>query len=263
VEFSPGLYNAQVIIKNQTAIFDPGIYFIQPAAYTKKFNAGSPSSCTTGTVPGTIYYDLVFDTGSVVRPSTVTGNGDGTMFYLSGPGGATGYGSVFVDANSGKSAVDSFTSSRLWACPGGTAPPTQLGLGSSLNGNILMGQCTKGGTYIGASGESAGAVRGLLFFDDRANNMIDRQPSMQGGGGLVLAGNLYFHNCNSSGTGTNCSAPTTGYNAFLQLQGNPSSGTYVLGNITTDELVLSGNGSISMSLNPNAVYFILKATLLN
>jgi hypothetical protein len=79
---------------------------------------------------------------------------------------------------------------------------------------------------------------------------------------LVLSGNMYFHNCNSSGTGTGCSAPTAGYNAFLDLQGTPSGGTYVLGNITTDELVLAGNSAIAMSLNPTAIYNILKASLL-
>jgi hypothetical protein len=85
---------------------------------------------------------------------------------------------------------------------------------------------------------------------------------MQGGGGLVMSGNEYFHNCNATGTGTGCSAPTVGYNAFFQLQGNPSGGTYVLGNITTDELILTGNSTVAMSLNPNAVYNILKASLL-
>lgn len=89
---------------------------------------------------------------------------------------------------------------------------------------------------------------------------------MQGGGGLVFAGNLYFHNCNASGSGTNCSAPNVGYQAFYQLQGlgNPGSGqgTYFLGNITTDELVINGGGTLAMSLNPNAVYNILKASLL-
>ena len=85
---------------------------------------------------------------------------------------------------------------------------------------------------------------------------------MQGGGGLVLSGNLYFHNCNSSGTGTGCNLPTTGYNAFFQLQGSPGNTSYVLGNITADELVLAGNSTIAMSLNPNAVYNILKASLI-
>jgi hypothetical protein len=45
------------------------------------------------------------------------------------------------------------------------------------------------------------------------------------------------------------------------MRGNPGSGTYVLGNITTDQLIEAGNGAIAMQLNPNAVYNILKATL--
>jgi hypothetical protein len=73
---------------------------------------------------------------------------------------------------------------------------------------------------------------------------------------------MYFHNCNSAGTGLNCSQPTAGYNAFLQLQGSPGNTSYVLGNITSDEVVLGGGGTIAMSLNPNAVYNILKASLL-
>ncbi len=79
---------------------------------------------------------------------------------------------------------------------------------------------------------------------------------------MVLSGNMYFHNCNSAGTGTNCDDPSAGYNAFLQLQGNSGGTTYVLGNITSDEVILGGNGVIAMSLNPNAIYNILKATLL-
>jgi hypothetical protein len=85
---------------------------------------------------------------------------------------------------------------------------------------------------------------------------------MQGGGGLILSGNMYFHNCNASGTGTGCSLPSIGYNAFFQLQGSPGNTSYVLGNITADEVVLGGSGNIAMSLNPNAIYNILKASLL-
>jgi hypothetical protein len=89
---------------------------------------------------------------------------------------------------------------------------------------------------------------------------------MQGGGGLVFAGNMYFHNCKADGSGQFCDPPQVGYQAFYQLQGlgNPGSGqgTYFLGNITADELVMNGGGTLAMQLNPNAVYNILKATLL-
>jgi hypothetical protein len=73
---------------------------------------------------------------------------------------------------------------------------------------------------------------------------------------------MYFHNCNAAGTGVNCSAPLAGYNAFLNLTGNPGSVAYVLGNITTDELTLQGNANVKMALNPNAIYNIYKASLL-
>jgi hypothetical protein len=102
----------------------------------------------------------------------------------------------------------------------------------------------------------------LIFFQDRANSDTNGQAGMQGGGGLVITGNLYFHNCNSAGTGTGCSNPSTGYNGLLQLQGTPGAGTYVLGNITADSFVLSGNGGVSMALNPNAVFNVLKASLI-
>ena len=130
-----------------------------------------------------------------------------------------------------------------------------------LGGNILLAQCTAKGTYWGTPSTdtiSFTGVRGLLFFQDRANGDQNGQTNMQGGGGLALTGALYAHNC----TGTPCNAFPTDYRAFVQLQGTPGSGTYILGEIVADQLVESGNGAIGMQLNPNAVYFILKATML-
>ena len=119
---------------------------------------------------------------------------------------------------------------------------------TSLQGNILLGPCTSGGTYIGAAGETSGNIRGLVFFQDRADADVKGQPSMQGGGGLVISGNMYFHN--------------TANQSFFNLQGTSGGTAYVLGNITTDELVLGGTGNINMALNPNAIYHIYKATLI-
>jgi hypothetical protein len=76
---------------------------------------------------------------------------------------------------------------------------------------------------------------------------------------------LYYHHCASTdgaGLGTSCQNPASGYQSFFQLQGTPGSGTFVLGNITSDQLVESGNGAVAMQLDPNRVYFILKATLM-
>jgi len=205
------------------------------------------------------------DSNGVVRPTTPYSGG--AVFYFSGTG-AGNYGSVFFGANAGKHGprtIDAFQTSNA-VCSGGTAPPAQLGLPTTVDGNVLLGQCTGSGTFLGATlngtGETSGTVRGMIFFQDRADADPKGQASMQGGGGLVLSGNMYFHNCNSTGTGTDCAAPGGGYNGWVQLQGNPGGAAYVLGNITTDELVVSGNARINMLLNPNSVINVLKATML-
>jgi hypothetical protein len=265
-EYQPGVYTTAISVKGETAIFLPGVYYITGTALD---NSGAPSICDANP-PGKTRYGLDVDSNGVVRPANdpTTGYSSGALFYLSGASGAGSYGSVFFGGGAGNYGgrnVDAFTTSNF-TCLGAPPPPSQLNLPSSVNGNVLLGQCTKLGTWVGATVNSqtdtAGTIRGLIFFQDRANADLDAQGSMQGGGGLVISGNLYFHNCNSSGTGTGCFNPTAGYNAFLQLQGNPGSGTYVLGNITTDSLVVSGNGAVTMSLNPNAVYNVLKATLI-
>ena len=189
------------------------------------------------------------------------------MFYFSGTG-AGNYGSAFFGGgagNSGGRTIDAFQTSNA-VCPGGTAPPAQLGLPTTVNGNVLLGQCTGSGTFLGATlngkAETSGTVRGMIFFQDRADTDPKGQASMQGGGGLIISGNMYFHNCNASGIGTNCSAPSTGYNAFVELRGNTGGSAYVLGNITTDQLVIGGSSTIQMLLNPNSVINVLKATML-
>jgi hypothetical protein len=265
-EFQPGVYTSAITVSGGTAIFDPGLYYI---VGTVPDNCGSPSVCTTKPT-GQCRYGLDVGPNGVVRPADMgSGYGSGTVFYLSGASGAGSYGSVYFDSNAGHPAgghtIASFTTSNF-TCPGASAPPSQLNLPPSVDGNVLLGECTTLGTWVGATvngqTDTTGQVRGLIFFQDRANADDHGQASMQGGGGLVISGNLYFHNCNSSGTGTDCADPTTGYNAFVQLQGTPGSGTYVLGNITADSLVVNGNGAVTMSLNPNAVYNILKATLI-
>lgn len=268
-EYQPGIYTHSINPPtNTTVIFVPGVYYMKVTTPSPG-NSGAPGTgcLATNNVSGQTRYSLNIGTNVVVRPASNTApNSDGSngvMFYLSGTG-AGNYASVFIGPGSGSNShtVDPYLTANA-TCPGGTAPPTQLNLPASVNGNVLVGQCTSKGSYLGAgSTDTSGNIRGLLFFQDRANADLNAQPSMQGNGGLVIAGNMYFHNCNASGTGTGCSAPQTGYQAFFQLQGTPSGGTYVLGNITTDELIIAGNGDIAMLLNPNAIYNILKASLL-
>jgi hypothetical protein len=51
------------------------------------------------------------------------------------------------------------------------------------------------------------------------------------------------------------------YQDIFQIQGNSTSGTYVLGDIVADNLMLGGGGSINMDLNPTNAFNILKASL--
>ncbi|MHB1022692.1 MAG: pilus assembly protein TadG-related protein [Acidobacteriaceae bacterium] len=223
--YRPGYYPATLQVKNQTALFDPGIYYL----------AGG----------------LTLAANSTVRPSTTTGNGDGIMFYFAGSS------SVSVSSNSGKNtSLDPFLTSRV-QCPGGAPVTIRDASGNvvnQLNGNILLGICS--GTY----GDPLGQNRGMLFFQDRAGSSAN--PNWGGGGQFLLAGNMYFHKCNAAGTGTGCSAPPTGYSDMFSLSGNSGSGTYVLGDIVTDQLQLGGTSGIAMQLNPNAAYNILKVQLL-
>jgi putative Flp pilus-assembly TadE/G-like protein len=264
LEYQPGLYTNAIVVKGVTAIFVPGIYYLEGTANETGSSPGT--GCVAGPKPNKGNYALDVDQGGIVRPASNTApNSDGSngvMFYLTGSGGAGTYSSVFFGSNAGKRTIDPFVTANA-TCTGGTAPPAKLNLPTTTQGDVLLGQCTNKGTYIGAgSTDTSGVIRGLIFFQDRADADASGQPEMHAGGGLVLSGNMYFHNCRADGTGVNCSAPLTGYNAFFNLQGSPGNSTYVLGNITTDELVMGGGGTIAMSLNPNAIYNILKASLL-
>ncbi len=270
VEYHPGLYTSPILVKNYTAIFEPGLYYVtgldSSANYCGKAGGG-PGTCPQTPSGSGCKAALAVDSNGVVRTATSTGDGSGGVtFYFSGSGGS--YGSAFFGSNAGKTGgrtVDPYNTADPThgvKCPGGPAPDPNLNLPTSVPGDVLLAPCTQDGTYFASptNASTTGPVRGLLMFDDRANGSNFGQPSMQGGGGLLLAGTLYFHNCPNSTT-TGC-VPNTDYKAFFQLQGTPGSGTFLLGNITTDELIFGGNGSVAMQLDSARVFTILKATLI-
>jgi len=239
--YTPGYYPTGITVKNETAVFDPGIYYVKGG--------------------------LALQANSFVRPNTGTTAGDGgTIFYFSGTG------TVSVDANSGKikgsHTIDSFATGEV-TCPGASGVAPNPALPATLDGNILLAPCSASGTF---GDPTNAAFRGILFFQDRSagTNGSPVQPQWGGGGQFLLAGTLYFHQCivagtptgaGGSDTGLNCTA-STAFNTKLSLSGNAASGTYVLGEIIVDQLTLGGTSAINMQLNPNATYNILKATLL-
>ncbi len=254
-EYQPGYYPSGLCVGKSsgctcigssntcTAIFDPGVYYIRG--------------------------DFTADSNSCLRPSGAAdvdpvGNPyAGVMLYL------TGGGSVNVNNNSGTKCPTPFNTAGY---PGTSTlqygvkctatsqidPPGLLP--DTLSGNVMLAPCY--GTYgdpLGAS-DPIGIQRGMLLFQDRST--LSANPSWGGGGSFLLAGTMYFHSCNGSGTGINCGAAGTYYNDVFTLQGGSGSTTYVLGDIIADNITLGGNSAITMNLNPTRAFTVLKATLL-
>lgn len=251
-EYQPGQYPSGLCVGKSagctcigssntcTAIFDPGIYFING--------------------------DFTADSNSCLRPSGAADPAGqsvgGVIFYVTG-------GTFNVSANSGSKCSIAFitngyagTSTLQYGVkctatsqiqPSGLLPAT-------LTGNVMLAPCY--GTYgdpLGAA-DPLGVQRGILLFQDRAS--LSANPSWGGGGTFLLAGTMYFHSCNGSGTGINCGAAGTYYNDIFTLQGGSGSTTYVLGDIIADNIALGGNSGITMDLNPTKAFSILKASLL-
>jgi Putative Flp pilus-assembly TadE/G-like len=227
--YTAGYYGSGISVSNAVAVFDPGLYYL---------------------VGG-----LSLQSNSIVRPSTAAGNGSGgTIFYFSGSS------TISVSANSGNGSfyLDSFYASSL-RCTGSSALPGNLPSTTAIQGNVLVAPCTG---YYGdplGSSDPLGIQRGILFFQDRSASNVN--ASWGGAGQFLLAGSMYFHHCNSSGTGSGCGAPPTYYDASFSLSGNSCSGTYVLGNMVVDDLSMGGTSCITMDLSPNAAYWVMKATL--
>jgi hypothetical protein len=251
-DFLPGYYPNGIDVKNTTAIFEPGIYYLDDT-----FSA---------------------DANSCMRPGTSKGDGSGgTVFYFNTAN------SLDVTSNSGKkcpsTTFQTLTGSGSYPngvkCTATSSTPSNLT--SSISGTVLLAPCTGPDATTGlcspncginnsngfgdqlGSSDPGGIQRGILFFQNRA---VAANPSWQGGGVFLLSGSMYFHQCVTSGsdTGTGCS--NSAYTTQMTLGGNPGSGTYVLGDIIVDQLSLSGTPNITMDLNPNAAYWVLKASLL-
>ncbi|MCU1309701.1 MAG: hypothetical protein JWO20_826 [Candidatus Angelobacter sp.] len=249
-EYAPGFYASGICVGTSCpgkfsdfAIFQPGIYYLGG--------------------------NLTALSNSCLRISTAAGQGiGGVMFYLSGSA------TVQINSNSGTKCdpAQTFVTQPNGAGPGslpygvGCAASTQYpgNLPATLTGNVLLAPCTGtyGDTYLAAGNTppaSIGPQRGMLFFQDRSSK--GQTSSAGGGGSYVLAGTMYFHSCNSTGTGTNCGSTPTYWSNSLQLQGGSGSSTYVLGQIIVDNLQLGGNSGIYMDLNPSSAFTVLKASL--
>jgi hypothetical protein len=286
--YTPGWYSQGIAVKKGKdangnslgsatglAVFEPGLYYLD-----KDFSADS-NSCLR---PGWAY------TGNnTANPALGDGSG-GTMFYFAGTNSNPA--TLQVTSNSGTLTLGPGSgpyfdcASATWAVPttqvqcilspnaGWTQLPTGM---TALTGNVLLGPCqaptqgpTAGGYNYGdprGTNDPLGEQRGMLFFQSRDITLpSNHQPKWGGGGGFGVAGNMYFHDCNSTtssgtGSGANCNT-STGFTDQFTLGGGSSSNTWVVGDIVVDRLSFGGNPNLNMQLNPNDLYYVLKASLI-
>jgi hypothetical protein len=225
--YTPGYYASGIAVRSNTAVFDPGLYYL---------------------VGG-----LALQANSIVRPGTGTGDGSGgTVFYFSGSS------TITVVSSSGKSTTDAFTASSL-RCAGTSTLPGNLSATTTIQGNVLIAPCTG---YYGdplGSSDPLGIQRGILFFQDRSASGVS--ATWTGNSQFLLAGSMYFHHCNASGTGTGCGAPSTYYDADFSLSATSCSDAYVVGSIVVDNLAFAGSSCLTIDPNPSEAYWIMKATI--
>jgi hypothetical protein len=252
-EYTAGYYGPNGIdVKGNgpdgTAIFDPGLYWIEGG--------------------------LTLDSNSTARTSTAVGDGSGgNMFYFSGsPSGkcsGTAHSAICIVANSGSNgSVDAYylngspspngVPSRALQCPGGGANPS--GLPATIGGNVLLGPCPGSNGISVTYGDPSGQYRGFIFWQDRS---ATGSAQWQGGGASLVSGFMYFHQCNANGTGTEpCPAPPAAFNSTFNLGGNPGSASYALGSIVTDSIATNGTPDITLILSPYNSFPLLKVYLL-
>lgn len=278
--YTAGSYPAGIPGGGTTNLLDPGLYYV-----TGGVSLGAGSTIRPGTGDGdgsggvTIYLN---GTGTVqITANSGTQSGLDDFNTLTGPVDSTG--TQYPDDATHKNV----TFRQGVKCDNTSVVPTRLlngGAGLNIgsdatnspairNGaNLLLGPCS--GYYgdpLGASEPaSIGLQRWFLFFQDRSATGLAKnssRPQFTGTGQLLVAGTMYFHSCNSSGSGVGCIPPpvpatnSSYYQDIFQIQGNSASGTYVLGEIVTDNLMLGGGGAIRMFLNPTTAFNILKASL--
>ncbi len=226
LEYGPGYYPYGLTLQNNylTAIFRPGVYYLN----------GPLTASGTNTL-------------RMAKPSGYQQT-DGVMFYfLNGSLNVSGCSGCTVG---GINTIDNVAATDL-TCDG-SSPPAALGVPASISGNVLYSMCAAGGTYFETNGNDSADVRGhpgsrgLLFFQDHGNLA---QPIFAGSGSLTFSGALYFH--------------SNLYTDTLALTGGASSGTYVLGEIVTDRVSLTGSGVIKLALSSSATTPLSKVGLFN
>jgi hypothetical protein len=229
-EFAPGYYPNGIVLPNDysTIIFLPGIYYVNGSL------ASSGSNTIRNALPCWSTYTSGYSASACSSVASANGLSysptQGVMFYF------TNSGTFSISGGQSKDDIDNVPSSAL-TCDGSQPSPTLNMPSAGLQGNVLWAQCTQNATYWDNGGDTTDSPgnpgnRGILMFQDHADTT---SPILSGSGELAYGGSLYFH--------------STSYADVLTLTGGSGSGSYILGNIITDQIKLTGSGSIGMQLS--------------
>jgi putative Flp pilus-assembly TadE/G-like protein len=262
-EYAAGYYPTGIQVgqgPTEIAIFDPGVYYI-----------GGGATCTAKSP-----CNFFIGSNGCVRPADVTlkpGDGSGgTMFYFHGTN------TIQFGANAAAKCPTDVVPPSTLQCDTKSDVPANIKTAGGVSGNVLLGPCraptsvtatnpskTNYGDPLGTN-DPIGEQRGIVFFQDRSADLATakNQPSFGGGGAFGIDGTFYFHYCSStSGDGTEAqSCSTSDYTDQLTLSGNSASNSFVIGDIVVDQLNFGGTSGVEMDLNPAALYYVLKASLL-
>jgi hypothetical protein len=246
-EYAPGYYANGIDVSKVTAIFDPGIYYLDG---------------TQG---------LFADTQSCMYPSQAVGDGSGgTIFYFNGTG------TFGAKANAGKK-CDPFPSTTGAGsipfgakCTAASQFPTNVP--ATISGNVLFAPCKAPDPATGlcapncnlnygdplGTADPIGEQRGILFFQNRS---VQASVDFSGGGQFLFTGTVYIHQCVSGGADTGVGCTATAYKDSMGFGGNSGSST-IVGQIVTDSINMHGTPNITMDLVSAGGFNLMKATLL-
>ena len=235
--YFPGTYTSDINIQNNTAVFTPGIYYLNGAGfYSGAHGYVQMATGLTDSGPARAYaltgFPPQINPGGVTSCCGTTTSWDGTqtnggvLFYFTGP-----------------TTTGSCPSANTATANGSNADTMNIG----SNGDVNL---------IGAP--SSSSYKGILFFID--HNAGSRSERLGGGGSMTLYGTIYTTNSKSQ-MGLTSSACSL--NQQLYINGSSGSTTTITGEIITSTLHIGGTGGITMSLSPLALITVRQIALVN
>jgi hypothetical protein len=206
--YTPGTYSSGILIKNEMALFAPGLYYITDNGFSIEAN-GIAHMAPCASDCGVIIYNKPNDASDVINFSANSGQLQGVAYSQT----------LIIDGES-------------FEC----------------TGNCFQGP------------DVNGPYKNVVFMSARTTTFY-QEHTFQGGGGLTLAGSLYFTNSTQPHKAELAFANGRTDYQLVHLNGNSGNTTQVVGQILVDSLDLGGTSGIQMTLNPNNVQPIRKLAL--